>query len=155
MQGQMYSAVGSASALDSVGDLMSIEPVTENPCLIHRVEIGQIDLEADAEAAMAHVKFSLFATAGTTGTTPTPSPLLPGGEAADAGARFLAAGDASSTETILYQGAWNVQAGLLWLPTPEERPWCHATGVFVVKNMEIQAAAITQVTIVFEEFKMV
>lgn len=155
MQGQMYTAVGSASALNSIGDLMEIRPIAQNPCLIHRVEIGQIDLEADAEAAMAHVKMSLFATAGTGGTTPTPSPLLPGAEGADAGARFLATVDASSTETILHQAAWNVQAGFLWLPTPEERAWCHLTGGFVVKNMEVQTAAVCQVTIVFEEFKMV
>jgi hypothetical protein len=153
--GQMYSAVGSASALDSIGDLMELRPASQNPCLVHSIRLGQIDLEADANAAMAHVKVSSFVTTGSGGTTPTPGPLLPGCEAADATVRFLATTDASSTEVVYIQDAWNVQAGWLYLPTPEERIWVTSAAGFVIKNMEVQAAAVITCTIVFEEFKMV
>ena len=153
--GQMYSAVASGSALDSIGDLMNFEVIANVPICIHRITIGQIDLEQDVEAAMAHVRISRFASDATGGTTPAPSPLMPGVESSDTVVRVFPTVDASSVETILIEDAWNVQAGWLYLPTPEERIWVSSGATVVIKNMEVQTAAVTQVTAVYEEFKLV
>jgi hypothetical protein len=152
--GDMYSAVAYGSALDSVGDLITFEPASTAVVCIHRISIGQIDLEADAEAAMAHVKVSRFTSDATGGTTPTPSPLMPGGVAADTVIRVFPTVDATTSESILIQDAWNVQAGWLYLPTPEERIWTGSSETVVVRNMEIQTAANTAITVVFEEIKI-
>jgi hypothetical protein len=55
----------------------------------------------------------------------------------------------------MINAAWNVQAGYLYLPTPEERMWFTSAAGMVVRNLKIIASTTLTVVIVFEEFKMV
>ena len=63
--------------------------------------------------------------------------------------------DAAGTEINLINDSWNVQAGWLYLPTPEERLWFTSAAGMVLSNEEVVAATTVTITVVFEEFKMV
>lgn len=153
--GQMFSvAVNMATKLDAIEDLFELFPAANNPICIHSIRMGQSSLEADANAGMARVSIRRDTASGT-GTSATPRPLSPGCEAADATAEYAHTVDAAGTETILIEDAWNVQAGWLYLPTPEERLWFTSAAGMVLRNEEVVAAATVQLTCVFEEFKMV
>ena len=153
--GQMYiSQISIASKLDAIEDLWEAFPATQNPICIHSIRLGQITLEADANAGMAHVRLRRDTATGTA-TTLAANPLLPGTELADTTVKHSHTVDAAGTETQLVEDSWNVQAGWLYLPTPEERPWFTSAAGLVISNDEVVAAATITITVVFEEFKMV
>lgn len=153
--GQMYTwNLSIATKLDAVEDLWELFPAAQNPVCIHSIRFGQITLEADAQAAMAHVRLRRD-TAGGTATTLVANPLLPGVESHDATIKHSHTVDAAGTETDIIIDSWNVQAGWLYLPTPEERPWFTSAAGAVLSNDQVVAAATITLTVVFEEFKMV
>ncbi|MGW8178353.1 MAG: hypothetical protein ACWGQW_06245 [bacterium] len=153
--GQMYiSQISIATKLDAVEDLWEVFPASQNPICIHSIRLGQSTLEADANAGMARVSLRRDTATGTA-TTLAARPLLPGTELADAVVKHSHTVDAAGTETVLIEDSWNVQAGWLYLPTPEERPWFTSAAGAVLRNEEIVAAATVTITVVFEEFKLV
>jgi hypothetical protein len=153
--GQMYSATyTSTGLLDAVGDLIEIFPASQNPICVHKIEIGQTLLEQDVEASMAQLDIRRD-TAGGTADSLTPRPLLPGTETCDAVVKYNHSVPAAGSETILINAAWNVQAGYLYLPTPEERIWFTSAAGMVVRNLKIITETTLTVVIVFEEFKMI
>lgn len=155
--GQMYSlSLSTTLSLDSIGDLFELKAASQNPVCVHSIRLGQFTLEADAQAEMAGVKLSTRATPGTGGSTgEVTQPLLPGQELSDVTHMFNATVDASGAEEIYIEDSWNVQAGWLYLPTPEERIWISNGTGLVVFNKEIVASCTITLSCIFEEFKMV
>jgi hypothetical protein len=155
----MYSCSETTTgALGDAGDLFQILPVLSNPILIHSIRLGQFTLEADTNAAMTKVGLYSATTAGLGGTNPAasnPKPLLPGTEAADAAVLWNNTTDGAGTEVVYLEDSWNVQAGWLWLPTPEERIWVSNNAAFIISNQDTVATCDITLTVVFEEFKMV
>jgi len=143
-----------ATKLDAVEDLFELFPASQNPICIHSIRLGQSTLEADANAGMARISMRRDTASGT-GTAATPRPLLAGNEASDTTCEYNHTVDAAGTETMLIEDSWNVQAGWLYLPTPEERPWFTSAAGMVLRNEEVVAAATITITVVYEEFKMV
>ena len=157
MQGQMYSlSLETAAALGSIGDLFELKAATNVPLLVHSIRLGQFTLEKDAQAEMAGVRLASQTTPGTGGSTAEIAhPTLPGQEASDSTHMFNATADAAGTQKIHIEDSWNVQAGWLYLPTPEERIWIAPGAGLVIFNKEIVATATITLTIFFEEFKLV
>jgi hypothetical protein len=116
--GEMYTGTLAPTAHTAAGDLMAITGTGTGALVLHSIHIGQTLDAGDAEAEMVHCRLSRWTTAGTGGTTPTPSPHNLGQTAAST-FRINATVDATVL-TTLYEFVFNVQAGLFYTPTPEE-----------------------------------
>ncbi len=121
MQGLMYTA--RFSSTESLAqDLLSLTVLAPNMALLHSVRIGQNSLAGDAAAEMAEIQIARAAVIGSSGSVVTPLPHMNGAPAAspDATCRTSDTTPAASPQIIL-SDTFNLQAGWLYLPTPEER----------------------------------
>lgn len=148
--GNVLAALQTASALTSAGGLVKLI----------RVEANQ---SANITSAQVRAQIASRDTAGTlTVTAATPAPLSIGGPASGiaGGTSPLTAAkcgvnssaDATGTYTPLWNIAPNNQAGLLWLPTPDEQIYVPPSTVIVVRLLATPSnVAGWNVVIVFEE----
>jgi hypothetical protein len=102
-----------------------------NPGGTASLEILRVDISqaANATSAQQRVQFNTQVTAFPTLTSATPAKTVPldsasvivGGTAGAAGtAGVNASAEGAGAKTILYQSAFNVLNGFLWVPTPAE-----------------------------------
>jgi len=128
--GLMYTARFN-TAVTAAQDVFALTTVSPDMCVIHSIRLGQTSDPGDAQAEMLGVVIARVATVGSGGAAVTPQPHMIGAPSATATMR---ANDTTvaATPTILLSDAWNVQAGWLYLPTPEERIWCSSTNKIVV-----------------------
>jgi len=150
--GRMYSASVSV-AVTAVQDFFEVNVASTSMVKIHSVFIGQSSDFADAQAEM--LQFTLArggGTAGSGGSTLTARPHQVG-HAAYGGTVEANNTTESGTQTILQQLSMNVQAGLFYVPTPEEQIWVPPSGIFIVGLLTTPNDSLTmQGTVVFEEF---
>ncbi len=157
--GQVYSAsfAGVTVLSDATGiqDLFQLIPPADAIVVIHSITIGQESDAGDSEAEMLRVNISRtdLSVNGSGGSTLTPRPHEVGFAAA--GSVVEANNDTLSTvQTILQALTFNVQAGLFYQPTPEERIVLSAgIGAGLVVNLPVAPAdaLIMSGVIVFEE----
>lgn len=121
-----YILSGSNLTLAGVTTLAFINPGTTASLEILRVAISQA---ANATSAQQRVQFNTQVTAFPTLTAATPAKtvlldpvsVIAGGTAGAAGtAGINASAEGAGAKTILYQDAFNVLNGFLWVPTPSE-----------------------------------
>jgi hypothetical protein len=154
MQMHVYSAVFSAVSVSALQDLFQLAPAT-NPCILMAVRIGQSSEEGDAAAEMLQIQISrvTLAVNGSGGSVPVARAHSPGSPAATT---IVEANNTTqaTVATIMVDDCFNVQAGWLWLPTPEEQILCVAGQGLVVELPVAPADAITMSgTITFAEPK--
>lgn len=155
MTGHMYTASFSAVAVTAIQDLFQLLASATVPIIIHSVRIGQSSDAGDSEAEMLQVQLSTsdMTVNGSGGTAPTPARHSPGSPVA---ATVSEANNTtqSTVTTVVVSDTFNVQAGWLYLPTPEERITVLPTDGFIV---ELPAAPTDSLTmsgsITFEEIK--
>ncbi len=119
------STVASGTTFTSAGsdrDIVQIGGSTNSIGIIHEVRIGMSGEAGDAEAEMLHVEWFRATTLGA-GTAGVEEPMVPAGGRSDMAADLVTVFNAavSSGLTILGADSFNVQAGWLYLPTPETR----------------------------------
>ncbi len=85
---------------------------------LHYIEIGQSEDAGDAAAEMLRWDINTHTTVGSGGTTVTPQALTPGDASPVGIFRRMDTTRGSTSITTLWSGAWNVQAGLIWVPPP-------------------------------------
>jgi len=118
--GRMYSCVFEEVAATAVQDLFEIVSAADSVTVLHSVIITQSSDAADAQDEQLSVLFHLGSTSGSGGSTVTPSPLALGDSAF--GGTVEANNTTQSSEgTFMHAEAFNVRAGMIYRPTPEER----------------------------------
>lgn len=149
--GRRYSAVFDGVAVTAVQDFFRVSAPSDAIVVIHSVSISQGSDAGDAESEMLRMIMHRGSTDGGGGSTPTPSPLN-SGDAAFGGTVGANNTTQSTDGAVLRAESFNVLAGYLWQPTPEERPVVSPSGRFVVALETAPTDSLTMSgTIIFEE----
>jgi hypothetical protein len=126
--GRMYTVALQLTAYTAQIDLFDLAPADDKPIILHAVYLGQsTELGDTAEEQLGIQYIRGFATVGSGGSAPTPSPCNP----SDAAAGFTArTGDTTvavvggGTTTHMHADTWNVRGPYVYIPTPEMRMQC-------------------------------
>jgi hypothetical protein len=127
MYGFMYSINAPSTAVaaaDTDVDLFEITPADDRIIVIHSIRLFQVTDVGDANEEMLELALTRgHATSGSGGITPDIEALNPNAPANGFTAEAINDTIASAgTPDDLLRDAWNIRAGWLWVPTPEERP---------------------------------
>ena len=125
--GRMYTGAFAAAASAVAVDWFEITSGSTKVNILHGIDIAQITETGDTQEEMiewAIKRGTSGTTSGGTGGTPI-GPSTVGGSGDSASASTLEVLNTSKmsggTITPLHRSAFNLRAGLLWLPTPEMR----------------------------------
>ena len=99
---------------------MEVNCPTDAALILHRAFFGQDTDYGDAQSELLRIQLLRATTGGTGGTTPTAAPTSKGDAAFGGTCRAFATVDATGL-TVLIDESFNVQAGWLYDPAPEER----------------------------------
>ena len=103
-------------------ELITVEADTTNPFIIHSVRIGQSSEEGDVQAEMLRIQVGRYSGAqGTVGGAAAIESPHEQGIAVATVSGYVGSETLSGTKTVIIEDGFNVQAGFLYLPTPEER----------------------------------
>ncbi len=153
--GHVYTASFSAVAVSAIQDLFQLLASATVPIILYSVRIGQSSDAGDAQAEMLQIQISTtdMTINGSGGSTVTPSKHTPG----DPAAVTVAEANNTTQSTVatpVISDTFNVQAGWLYQPPPEERITILPTDGLVV---ELPAAPSDPLdmsgSITFEEIK--
>ena len=118
--GRFYSITVDQIAVSAVQDLIEINAPATGSVVIHSAEFGQHSDAADAEAEMLQITISRATASGSGGSAVTPIPHQ-FGDAASAVTAERNNTTQATTTTPIRATTWNIQAGYIYAPTPEER----------------------------------
>lgn len=155
--GRMYAVTFENVAVTAAQDFFEISPADDKPVLIHAIYLSQSTDVGDAAEEMLRVTIKRgHTTSGSGGSAPTPAPL---GSSAGAAAGFTAEVNnttiaSAGTAVDLHAEAFNIRAGLAYIPTPEARPGAsQANTTLVVRLMAAPADSLSMSgTMIVEEF---
>lgn len=149
--GRIYSATFEEVAVTAAQDLIEIVAPSDAVVVIHSVSISQSTEAGDAQSEMLNLLYHRGSTSGSGGTTVTPAPMNAGDAAF--GGTCEANNTTQGTEgTILRAENFNVLAGYIWQPTPEERMVVSPSSRLIIELQTAPADSVTMSgTVVFEE----
>lgn len=145
MPGRMYTVAFNAVSVSAAQDVFEITPADDKPCVIHAVYLGQYSDAGDAQDELLGWQIIRgYTTSGSGGSAPTPRPT----NRSDAAAGFTAEVNNTTVATTgtthtLHSDAFNVRAGLVWIPTPEMRPTVSQADTTLVVRITAPADAVT------------
>lgn len=148
--GRMYAVNQGPTAFAAEFDLYEITAPTDAVVVVHSIEIGQSSDAGDAEAEMLEVSLRLATVAGSGGFSGNDTPLQAGSPA------FGGVADVENstvaTAAVQYERyTFNIQAGWLYRPTPEERIVVSPGAIFVVRVSAPADSLTFNSTFTFEE----
>lgn len=148
---RMYSAVFEEVAVTAAQDLFEIVAPSDAIVWIHSVSITQSSDAGDAQSEMLNLLYHRGSTSGSGGSAVTPTPLNVGDSAF--GGTAEANNTSQSTEgTKLRAECFNVLAGYIWQPTPEERICLSPSGRLIIELQTTPADSLTMSgTVILEE----
>lgn len=124
--GRIYTVSFEAVAVTAAQDLWELNAPAGKACRLRSVFVGQSSDAGDAEDEMLRIRInrgSSGTTSGSGGTAPTPAKT----DSGDAAASFTAEVNNTTamvagggTITLLHPDTFNVRAGWVYRPTPEE-----------------------------------
>lgn len=153
--GQVYTATFGGVSVSTIVDLFELLAAAGVPVVIHSIRIGQVTDAGDAQAEMLRVTISRTngTTSGSGGATVTPENHSPAGPSASTTVERTNTTQATVTTPVL-EDTFNIQAGWLYQPSPEERILIEAGGTIVVELPVAPNSAINMSgAITFEEMK--
>ncbi len=158
MQGpHVYSATFRNIAVTALQDLFQCLAAAAVPLWLHSCRIGQTSDEGDAEAEMLEIQITRtdFTINGSGGTVPTPRPHS---VASPAASTIVEANNTtiSTVQTVVVEDVFNVQAGWLYQPPPEERimvPGGITNGLIIALPVAPSDPLTMDGTITFSEVK--
>lgn len=159
MQGHVYTAAFGGVSVTAIQDLFELAAAAGVPVEILSIRIGQSSDAGDAEAEMLRVQISRVnptVTSGSLGTTLTPEQHSAASPAASTVVEANNTTQATSSTTIdpIVEDTFNVQAGWLYMPTPEERILIEGGATVVVELPVAPNDALTMSgSITFMEYK--
>lgn len=124
--GNIITGSGASSiAASFTGEYISLKADASNPILVHSIRIGQYSDAGDSEAEMLQVRLSRYTgVQGTTGgSAGQDTPHEVGGPVTGANVHVGSTALSATGVVVILEDSFNVQAGWLYLPTPEERIW--------------------------------
>lgn len=120
--GRMYSVSFGAvvwTPAQTTIDFFAWVGIADVAIRLHYLEIGQSSDPADAQAEMLRWDINTHTTVGSGGATVTPQVLTPGTPTADGTFRRMDTTRGTTSIVPLWEGAWNAQAGLIFIPPPK------------------------------------
>ena len=157
MAGHVYTASVQIAAVTAIQDFFQLLAAAAVPIYIHSIRLGQDSDQGDAQAEMLRVNLTRtdFTINGSGGTSPTSRPHS---VASPVASTTVEANNTtlSTVQTVLLEDVFNVQAGWLYQPPPEERIMIPAgvTNGFIVALPEAPDDPLDMVgSITFEEVK--
>lgn len=150
--GRMYTAQVSAIAVTAIQDFFEVNAPADSAVVIHSIRIAQYSDVGDAAAEMLPVQISRSTgSSGSGGTTPTARPHNLG-TVAFGGTVEVNNTTQATTTTVLLSDAFNIRAGWLYNPPPDERMVISPSGRLVVELPVAPADELTmEGSITFEE----
>lgn len=152
--GRMYSAAFDAVAVTAAQDLFEVVAPSDACVVIHAIVVGQDTDAGDAQDEQLRIRLIRgHATSGSGGSSPTVAPLEFGdpafGGTVEANNTTVAS---TGTPVTMHSEPFNVRAGFVYRPTPEERITLSPSQRLVVNLPGAPADSLTMSgTIVFEE----
>lgn len=154
--GRMYAVTFENVAVTASQDFFEISPADDKPVLIHGLYLSQASDVGDAADEMLRIKILRgHTTSGSGGSAPTPAPLnssagTAAGFAAEVNNTTIAS---AGTAVDLHAEAFNIRAGLQYIPTPEARPGAsQANTTLIVRLMAAPADSLSMSgTLLLEE----
>ena len=150
--GRMYTAQVSGIAVTAIQDFFEVNAPADSVVVIHSIRIAQYSDVGDAAAEMLPVQITRSTGAsGSSGTTPTARPHHLG-DAAFGGTVEVNNTTQATTTVVVLSDAFNIRAGWLYNPPPDERIVISPSGILVVELPVAPADELTmQGSITFEE----
>jgi hypothetical protein len=139
---RVYSVIFDQVSCSAAQDVFSIKASATVGCKLLAVYLAQSTKATDANNAQQRWKIRRGQTTqGSGGTTPTAQPVEPGDAAAGGTVHVNDTTQASAgTIVTLHDDVFNIEAGLIWIATPEQQfRWAAATCLTV----EFPAMAVT------------
>jgi hypothetical protein len=151
--GRIYTAVFQDVTVSAVQDLFELTCPATGMAVVHSVRVGQITLLGDANAGMLEIGLTRRTAGGSGGTGGiTPSPHHEGGPTCGLTVDINHTTTDDSGATVVLLDVFNIQAGWLYVPTPEERVWIPPSGILSVELHDAPASATSMSgSITFEE----
>lgn len=148
--GQVYTASFTAATVTTARDLFELTAPADAVVRILSCRLGQLLDAGNAEAEMVAVEIERYTGAdGTGGTTPTPQPHQVGFNAA--GSVVRADVTLGATRTELLADVFNVQAGWLYQPIPEEMIYVSASDKIAIAITAPNDELTMHCSLTFEE----
>lgn len=149
--GRVYDVTVSDIAVTAVQDFITLTNAATTVIRLLRAEISQNSDYGDAQAEGLRVNLTRYATAGSGGSAVTPVKRAPNDPASIVTA---ARNNTTRGGTPATQAAWtfNVQAGLLWVPTPAEYVYVLPSAIIALEIPTAPADSLTMSGVLtFEE----
>ena len=106
-------------------DAFEILPAADTPIRIHAIIIENVSEVGDAEEEMVRWQIVRGNTVSGNGSATTPARLRNTDPVAVTSAETVASTPAGAGSPVdIHSGAFNIRVGLIWIPTPEMRPYC-------------------------------
>lgn len=149
--GRIYTASISEVAVSAAQDLFELTAPSTGMVRILSARWGQSSDAGDAAAELLPWNLTRYATSGSGGSTPTPAPHSVGHAAS--GVTVEANNTTQGgTPTVVLSDCWNVQAGYLYQPPPEEMVTIPPSGILAIEFPSAPADSITvSGSVTFEE----
>ncbi len=150
--GRIYTSSVEQIAVTAIQDLFEVTVPSTGMVRILSVHIGQSNLAGDAAAEMLPIQIVRYATGGSSGALAVPAPHLVG-SAASAVVVDRNNTTQGGTPTLIHADAFNVQAGWIYQPIPEEMIWIPPSGILAVELPVAPTGSTTvSASLTFEEF---
>lgn len=150
-QGRIYTASFTAIAVTAVQDLFELTAPSSGIAIVHSVRIGQYSDAGDAEAELKPINLVRYAASGSGGSAVTPTPHQVGHAASGVSCERNNTTQ-GTTPTVVFSDVFNIRAGWLYVPTPEERFVIPPSGIFAVELPVAPSDSLTMAgSITFEE----
>jgi hypothetical protein len=147
--GVVFSCPFTGIAVTGAGDFFEIIGVADTAVRLLSCRIGQTTEQGDAAAEMSTILIARYTGADGAGTLITPQPHFSN---ATTGVTCRGPGTEGVTKTIVFADAFNVQAGWLYQPIPEEMFIISPTDKLAIYNTKSYTDSITfEGTVTFEE----
>lgn len=154
--GRLYTVSFTGIGVSAQVDFFEISPADDKPVLIHGLYLSQSSDVGDAADEMIRVNILRGHTSsGSGGSSATPVPLQ---SSAGAAAGFAAETNnttiaSAGTAVVLHAEAFNIRAGMQYIPTPEARPGAsQGNTTLVVRLMAAPTDSLTmEGTLIVEE----
>lgn len=129
--GRIYSAAFAPTSVTGISDLLEISAPSDMVVTIRSIRIGQVTEFGDAAAEMLDISITRYTGADGAGSSITPQPHIVSDTAATATVRGPGT-EGASKGTPFIREAWNIQAGWLYQPTPEELIYLSPSGKLAI-----------------------
>lgn len=137
----VYTAAFDNVAITTAIEFLELTAPSDAAIVILGAELSQSTEAGDAQAEQLRVMFRRYSAAGTGGTALDERPHMVGYPAA--GATVTNARTVGTASADLWSNAWNIQAGMIYKPSPEERVYVSPSGIVAFELMAAPADSVS------------